>query len=70
MRGVKGRTGGHGVFQQGRLGEGVQDLGQVGFHPRALACGQDDQCCFHVFLIMLCLLSLYALRTKAQERAQ
>src|SRR6185436_20380146 len=30
------------AFDDGQAGDSVQDLGQLGFHPRALAGGQDD----------------------------
>ena len=30
------------AFDDGQAGDPVQDLGQLGFHPRALAGGQDD----------------------------
>jgi hypothetical protein len=39
-----GRQRGRGInhmLQQGLGSEGVQDLGQGGFHPGALACGKD-----------------------------
>ena len=35
------------MAQQGPSGQGVQYLGQVGFHPRALASGQDSDTEFH-----------------------
>ena len=35
------------MHEQRRTGQFVQNLGQIGLHPRALTCGQNDCCCCH-----------------------